>query len=54
MARIGHASARAALIYQHDTRDRQRAIAEALGSLVRKAQQEPGEAPGRAAGTRRA
>ena len=42
----GHSSVRAALIYQHATRDRDRAIAEALGSLVREAQQEPGEAPG--------
>jgi integrase len=46
MARLGHSSVRAALIYQHATRDRDRAIAEALGSLVREAQQEPGEAPG--------
>jgi hypothetical protein len=45
MARLGHSSVRAALIYQHATRDRDRAIAEALGALVREVQQEPGEAP---------
>jgi integrase len=41
MARLGHSSVRAALIYQHATRDRDRAIAEALGALVREVQQEP-------------
>jgi integrase len=35
MARLGHSSTRAALIYQHATRDRDQAIAKALGSLVR-------------------
>jgi hypothetical protein len=34
MARMGHASARAALIYQHATRDRDAAIAEGLSNLV--------------------
>lgn len=34
MARMGHASARAALIYQHATRDRDVAIAAALSDLV--------------------
>ena len=34
MARLGHSSARAALIYQHATRDRDHAIAKALGGLV--------------------
>ena len=34
MARLGHSSTRAALIYQHATRDRDQAIAEALGGLV--------------------
>lgn len=37
MARLGHASPRAALIYQHATRDRDRAIAEALTGLVEQA-----------------
>ena len=35
MARLGHSSTRAALIYQHATRDRDQAIAVALGELVR-------------------
>jgi integrase len=34
MARLGHSSTRAALIYQHATRDRDQSIAEALGGLV--------------------
>jgi hypothetical protein len=34
MARLGHSSTRAALIYQHATRDRDQAIATALGGLV--------------------
>jgi integrase len=34
MARMGHASSRAALIYQHATRDRDAAIAAALSDLV--------------------
>jgi hypothetical protein len=32
---LGHSSTRAALIYQHATRDRDQAIAEALGDLAR-------------------
>lgn len=35
MAGLGHSSTRAALIYQHATRDRDQAIAQALGSLAR-------------------
>ena len=35
MARLGHSSVRAAMIYQHATRDRDQAIAKALGALVR-------------------
>ena len=34
MARIGHSSTRAAMIYQHATRDRDRAIAVALDTLI--------------------
>jgi hypothetical protein len=34
MARIGHASTRAAMIYQHATRDRDYAIADALDPLI--------------------
>jgi hypothetical protein len=34
MARLGHSSTRAALMYQHATRDRDQALARALGGLV--------------------
>jgi integrase len=34
MARMGHSSTRAALIYLHSTDERQREIADALGELV--------------------
>jgi integrase len=34
MARMGHASSRAALIYQHATEDRDQAIAMALGKMI--------------------
>lgn len=34
MARMGHASPRAALIYQHATAERDRAIADALGEMI--------------------
>jgi integrase len=51
MARLGHSSTRAALIYQHATRDRDQAIAKALGGLVREVRPgprpEPGETTGR-------
>jgi hypothetical protein len=33
MARLGHSSIRAAMIYQHATQDRGEAIARALGGL---------------------
>jgi len=46
MARLGHSSTRAALIYQHATRDRDKAIAIALGDLVREVRSaQSGEAP---------
>jgi integrase len=41
MARLGHSSTRAALIYQHATRDRDQAIAKALGSFVREVRSAP-------------
>ena len=34
MARMGHASTRAAMIYQHATDDRDQAIARALGDVI--------------------
>jgi hypothetical protein len=37
MARIGHSSTRAAMIYQHATRDRDHAIATALDGLIEQA-----------------
>jgi hypothetical protein len=37
MARMGHASPRAALIYQHATSDRDQAIASALSGLASEA-----------------
>ncbi|MFF4017906.1 tyrosine-type recombinase/integrase [Streptomyces sp. NPDC001843] len=35
MTRMGHSSSRAALIYQHMTSDRDRAVAERLGAMIR-------------------
>ena len=35
MTRMGHSSSRAALIYQHMTGDRDRAIADRLGAVIR-------------------
>ncbi|HVN11301.1 MAG TPA: site-specific integrase, partial [Kineosporiaceae bacterium] len=47
MTRMGHASARAALIYQHARSDRDHAIAASLDDLVRRHRaEEPGEASG--------
>ena len=37
MHRMGHGSTRAALIYQHATDERQRAVADAIGTLARAA-----------------
>jgi hypothetical protein len=41
MARLGHSSPRAAMIYQHATKDRDKAIADALGTLASQARNEP-------------
>ena len=41
MHRMGHGSMRAALIYQHATTDRDRAIAAALGVMVSARRSEP-------------
>ncbi|MFB6945363.1 tyrosine-type recombinase/integrase [Streptomyces sp. NPDC060286] len=38
MTRMGHSTARAALIYQHMTADRDRAIADRLGAMIRQRQ----------------
>jgi hypothetical protein len=47
MVRLGHSSPRAALIYQHASRDRDRAIAKGFGLLI---QQARGSAEERAKG----
>ncbi|MGW0757759.1 tyrosine-type recombinase/integrase [Streptomyces sp. NPDC002814] len=41
MARMGHSTARAALIYQHASADRDRLIADAVSSLVKKGRKPP-------------
>ncbi len=41
MARMGHRSSRAALLYQHATRDRDAAIARALGELIERTKLAP-------------
>lgn len=45
MARLGHSSPRAAMIYQHATSDRDQAIAQALGILARQAHAQRGQGP---------
>ncbi|MDQ7904834.1 tyrosine-type recombinase/integrase [Phytohabitans sp. ZYX-F-186] len=46
MKRIGHSSTRAAMIYQHATRDRDRAIATALDALIEESRQKIENASG--------
>jgi hypothetical protein len=41
MARIGHSSPRAALIYQHATEERDRAVADQLDALTASTEQTP-------------
>ncbi|WP_405531306.1 tyrosine-type recombinase/integrase [Streptomyces avidinii] len=41
MTRMGHSTARAALIYQHASTDRDRLIADALSGLVKKGRKSP-------------
>jgi integrase len=43
MARLGYSSVRAAMLYQHATRDRDQAIAKALGAFVREVRDASGE-----------
>jgi hypothetical protein len=50
MVRLGHSSPRAAVIYQHASRDRDQAIAKALGGLARKARTTSRQRPRREAG----
>ena len=44
MYRLGHASPQAALRYQHATRERDTAIADAMGVMMQAAQPDPTEA----------
>jgi integrase len=46
MSRMGHSTARAALIYQHASADRDRLIADALSDLVNRARKPKGHAGG--------
>jgi len=41
LPRLGHSSTRAAMIYQHATRDRDQTIAKALGGLMHQALSTP-------------
>ena len=59
MERMGHSSARAALIYQHATEERDEAIAAGMGKLLRQARRKARTAAGGAgtespSGTQRA
>lgn len=51
MARMGHSTARAALIYQHASADRDRLIADALSGLVQKGRRGTHEGRGHAGDT---
>lgn len=50
MARLGHSSTRAALTYQHATKDRDLAIAKALGGLVQQVRMNSEPGPDKASG----
>jgi hypothetical protein len=50
MARLGHSSTRGAMIYQHATRDRDQAIAKALGGLVEQVRLTTAKGPEEASG----
>jgi hypothetical protein len=52
MERMGHSSPRAALIYQHATRERDEAIAAGMGKVLSKARKQT--RTGTASGTQRA
>ena len=51
MTRMGHASTRAALIYQHADRDRERDIAAGLSAAITAARAPASDSNGHAAGT---
>lgn len=50
MARLGHSSTRAAMICQHATKDRDLAIAKALGGLVQQVRMTGATGPDEASG----
>jgi hypothetical protein len=50
MARLGHSSTRAAMIYQHATKDRDLAIAKAFGGLVQQVRMTSATGPDEASG----
>ncbi|WP_405706460.1 tyrosine-type recombinase/integrase [Streptomyces sp. NBC_00069] len=50
MARMGHSTARAALIYQHASADRDRLIADALSKLVQGTRKDTRKGKGHAGG----
>ena len=50
MARLGHSSTRAAMIYQHTTKDRDLATAQALGGLVQQVRMNSPTGPDEASG----
>jgi hypothetical protein len=50
MAWLGHSSTRAAMIYQHATRDRDQTIAKALGGLVQQVRATAANRPEEAGG----
>jgi hypothetical protein len=49
-ARLGHASPRAAMVYQHSSDDRDRLIADRLGDMAREAGLIPTSADGESLG----
>ena len=51
MARFGHSTSRAALIYQHATEERQRTIADALNDRIIDSMKRGSGRNGHAAGT---
>ncbi|MFI6945279.1 tyrosine-type recombinase/integrase [Streptomyces sp. NPDC050422] len=52
MTRMGHSTARAALIYQHATAERERLIGNAVSAAVEQARKQDPDPDGHAAGTR--
>jgi hypothetical protein len=51
MTRMGHSTARAALIHQHATAERERLIGQAVSAVVEQARKQDPQSNGHAAGT---